>query len=83
MTSLLNCIVQVILNDTRIMTGQLLAFDRHMNLVIADTQESRVTKAGAARQRAAAANGEVKRTLGMIILRGEHIVSLTVISPPP
>lgn len=69
----------------------MLAFDKHMNLVLADTEEFRRTKR---KQNKPAASGtgssasqiieqEEKRTLGLTILRGAHIVSLSVESPPP
>lgn len=60
-----------------------------MNLVLADTEEFRKTK----KQTKAAAPGagssaqtvvqEEKRTLGLTIVRGRNIVSLSVESPPP
>lgn len=62
-----------------------------MNLVLADTEEFRRIKK---KQSKAAAPGastgttqtveqEEKRTLGLTIVRGAHIVSLSVESPPP
>jgi len=71
------------------MIGQMLAFDKHMNLVLADTEEFRRVKRKA---KAAPAPGstaaplvesEEKRTLGLTIVRGAHIISLSVESPPP
>jgi small nuclear ribonucleoprotein (snRNP)-like protein len=72
------------------MTGQMLAFDKHMNLVLADTEEFRRVKR---KQNKFAAPGsettsqtietEEKRTLGLTIVRGAHIISLSVESPPP
>jgi small nuclear ribonucleoprotein B and B' len=82
--------MKVTLNDGRSMTGQMLAFDKHMNLVLADTEEFRRIKR---RQNKPAAPGagatgqtiesEEKRTLGLTIVRGAHIISLSVESPPP
>lgn len=63
-----------------------------MNLVLADTEEFRRVKRKAAKSTAAPGSGastaavveaEEKRTLGLTIIRGGHIVSLSVESPPP
>lgn len=61
-----------------------------MNLVLADTEEFRKTKKqnkpaapGASGSAAQTVVQEEKRTLGLVILRGKHIVSLSVESPPP
>lgn len=74
--------------DGRQLSAQLLAFDKHMNLVLADTQEFRTkrkqTKSGAPGASASQTiEQEEKRTLGLTIVRGAHIVSLSVESPPP
>jgi len=63
-----------------------------MNLVLQDTEEFRrvkrkATKAsaapGASSSSAPLVESEEKRTLGLIIVRGAHIISLSVESPPP
>jgi len=71
--------------DGRQLTGTLLAFDKHMNVVLADTEEFRRIKRKPAKAAASQAPtiSEEKRTLGLIILRGLHIVSLSVEGPPP
>ncbi|KAJ3301055.1 hypothetical protein HDV03_001456 [Kappamyces sp. JEL0829] len=51
----------------------MIAFDKYMNLVLADAQEIRKV----------AENRMERRTLGLVILRGEIIVSLSVDGPPP
>ncbi|GKE71160.1 small nuclear ribonucleoprotein-associated protein B'-like protein [Tanacetum coccineum] len=50
------------------MVGKFMAFDRHMNIVIGDCQEERK---------------EDRRTLGLVLLRGEEVISMTVEGPPP
>ncbi|KAK3902595.1 hypothetical protein C8A05DRAFT_44017 [Staphylotrichum tortipilum] len=87
---MINYRMRVTLNDGRQMTGQMLAFDKHMNLVLADTEEFRRTKrkqnkpsAPGASSAAQVVEQEEKRTLGLTIVRGAHIVSLSVESPPP
>lgn len=63
-----------------------------MNLVLADTEEFRRVKRkatkpsaapGAAGSSAPLVENEEKRTLGLTIVRGAHIISLSVESPPP
>src|SRR5262245_2734542 len=62
-----------------------------MNLVLADTEEFRRIKRKQAKPTAPGATGsstqtietEEKRTLGLTIVRGTYIVSLSVESPPP
>jgi small nuclear ribonucleoprotein B and B' len=66
--------------------------EKHMNLVLADTEEFRRVKRkqaktsaapGAASSSAPLVETEEKRTLGLTIVRGAHIISLSVESPPP
>ncbi|KAK9468650.1 hypothetical protein V1512DRAFT_251138 [Lipomyces arxii] len=92
MADLVNYRMRIILEDGRQFTGQMLAFDKFMNIVLADCEEFRLTKRGAAAKRQSARTGvstsasenvEEKRTLGLIILRGENIVSVSVEAPPP
>ncbi|CBQ68483.1 related to small nuclear ribonucleoprotein associated protein b [Sporisorium reilianum SRZ2] len=110
MMSLINYRLRITLNDSRQIVGQLLAFDAHMNLVLADSQEYRKIKSRKAKAKAAAAAKagkaaveedddddqdaaasagapdailEQKRTLGLLILRGENIVSMAIEAPPP
>jgi hypothetical protein len=60
-----------------------------MNLVLADTEEFRRVKRkpvkaqSAPGSTAAPVESEEKRTLGLTIVRGTHIISLSVESPPP
>lgn len=64
---------------------------QHMNLVLADTEEFRRIRRRQAKPAAASGTAstsqtieqEEKRTLGLTIVRGAQIVSLSVESPPP
>ncbi|KAF9439075.1 hypothetical protein BGZ76_000037 [Entomortierella beljakovae] len=84
MMNLINFRLRITLSDSRVLTGQMLAFDKHMNLVLADCEEFRKVKS---KEGSKAPSGqkdrEEKRTLGLVILRGETIVSLSVDGPPP
>jgi small nuclear ribonucleoprotein B and B' len=81
----------------------MLAYDKHMNFVLAECEEFRTVKVGLpsfmnaieeeadqqgkktkeANPTDAAPSVQQKRTLGLVILRGESIVSVTVEGPPP
>jgi small nuclear ribonucleoprotein B and B' len=71
---LLNYRLKITIQDGRTFVGQMLAFDKHMNLVLSDCQETRKIK-----------NQEKyeKRTLGLIVLRGDVIISISIESAPP
>jgi small nuclear ribonucleoprotein B and B' len=83
MLSLINWRLKVTINDGRTLTGQMLAFDRHMNLVLADCEEFRRVRPKKKPGEETAPEQEMKRALGLVILRGETVVSLSVEGPPP
>ena len=66
---------------SRVIVGTFMAFDRHMNMVLGDAEEYRKIK----NKKGSGLTEEKleKRTLGLIVLRGDSVVSLTIEGPPP
>ncbi|CAO3597458.1 unnamed protein product [Absidia cylindrospora] len=84
MSNIINYRLRVTLSDARVLTGQMLAFDKHMNLVLADCEEFRKIKPkGKKNDTKDQKEQDMKRTLGLVILRGETIVSISIDGPPP
>ncbi|KAH7647039.1 hypothetical protein FG379_002730 [Cryptosporidium bovis] len=75
MQKYINYRVRVTIQDDRVMVGELMAYDKHLNIVLSDCQEYRQIKKGEDSK-------ELKRSLGLIMLRGENIVTLVAESPP-
>lgn len=71
--------LRVTLHDGRSIVGTFLAFDKHLNLVLSEAEEFRISKknAGIIEERTE------KRSLGLVLIRGENVVSLAVEGPPP
>ncbi|ODQ67372.1 LSM-domain-containing protein [Nadsonia fulvescens var. elongata DSM 6958] len=106
MADLIHYRLRVVSLDGKELTGQLLAFDKFMNLVLADSEEFRLTKrnaqllqqqstvssssptasasstASTTPSSTASTIAQEKRTLGLVIIRGETIVSISIESPP-
>ena len=58
----LNRRISLQLKDGRTLVGRLLGYDDYMNLVLEDTEER---------------TEEVRRRLGLVVLRGNNVITLT------
>ncbi|GHP03521.1 hypothetical protein PPROV_000227600 [Pycnococcus provasolii] len=74
--------VRVTLQDGRALIGRFLAFDRHLNLVLADTEEIRLVGKHNASAAADANARSIRRVLGLVLVRGIEVVNLTIEGPP-
>ncbi len=60
----LNQKLSLLLKDGRVIEGKLSGYDEYMNMVLNDVEET---------------NNETKRRLGTIILRGNNVVSISLL----
>ena len=88
MLAFINYRVRVTIVDGRQIVGRFLAFDRHMNLVLADSEEFRRLPSSSSSKKKTkdddnTKGGEdVRRVLGFVLLRGEEVISVAVEGPP-
>ena len=74
----LNYRVKVTTTDHRYYIGQLLTFDSHSNIVLKNCDEYRKNE-----KRKTGQPLEIKRNLGMMLLRGDNVMQIAVIGKSP
>lgn len=77
--------IRVITQIGRVYIGELMSFDKHMNLILGDCVEERIPKTQIEKLRDAKDTGAVKsekRILGLTILRGEHVLTTMIEDKP-
>lgn len=76
--------MRITLHDGRCIIGTFLAFDKHLNLVLSEAEEFRTLKSNKSGGGSSIIEEKVeKRSLGLVLIRGENVVSLAVEGPPP
>ncbi|KAL3231418.1 Small nuclear ribonucleoprotein-associated protein B [Nakaseomyces bracarensis] len=88
LADLINYKLRVVAQDGRVYVGELLAFDKHMNVVLGDCVEECVLRRelDAARKSVTSVDKAdlkvKKRVLGLVILRGEQILTTLIEDRP-
>jgi len=75
----LNHRMKIVVQDSRVFVGYFKAFDKHMNIILSECEEHRRVKPKPGRK---LVNEEEKRILGLVLLRGDKIISMSVDGPP-
>lgn len=91
MSLMINHRLRLLTKDGKTILGQLIAFDKHMNVVLADAEEFRdltaTSKTKKGKKSVLSESSDApkleRRVLGLVVLRGESIVSIVVESGPP
>ncbi|XP_021749978.1 small nuclear ribonucleoprotein-associated protein B-like [Chenopodium quinoa] len=85
MAQFINYRMRFIIQDERQLVGIFMGFDRHMNIVIGDCEEFRKLPStkGSKSNKTDLNEERERRTLGLVILRGEEWISTAVEGPPP
>eukprot|EP00941_MAST-03F_sp_MAST-3F-sp1_P001077 g1077.t1 len=80
----INYRLKVTLGDKRELVGTFLAYDKNMNVVLGDCEERRPKKGlKPGDEGDESFDLYERRFLGLLLLRGDSVVSLSVIGPPP
>lgn len=85
LNKLINYKIRIICNDGRVYIGELLSYDKYMNIVLKDSIEERIPKTQMTKINNNNKNNDIrieKRTLGLIILRGEQILTIVIEDKP-
>jgi small nuclear ribonucleoprotein B and B' len=67
------------------LVGTFLAFDKHLNVILSECEEYRIRRKGNYLNIyifIGNVDVEIKRTVGMVVVRGDNIVSLSAEAPP-
>jgi len=70
--------MKITMTDSRTFVGIFKAFDKHMNVILSDCEEFRRVRGKKGKE-----EKEEKRSMGLVLLRGETIVTMTLEGPPP
>jgi small nuclear ribonucleoprotein B and B' len=82
MLNFINARMRVTVQDSRVLVGTFMAFDKHMNIVLGDCEEQRRVKVKKGTNGSGAEEVEERRQLGLVLLRGENVVSIQIESLP-
>eukprot|EP01064_Diplonema_japonicum_P026323 TRINITY_DN3773_c3_g1_i1.p1 TRINITY_DN3773_c3_g1~~TRINITY_DN3773_c3_g1_i1.p1 ORF type:complete len:202 (+),score=20.88 TRINITY_DN3773_c3_g1_i1:131-736(+) len=78
MVSYVGATIKCTIQDGRMLKGTFLAYDRCLNMVIADVEEVRTVRTKKTKKGGGVSEKEETRTLGLLLLRGESVLSITV-----